>query len=41
VADDVDPSSRFTGIIESVTVEVDGMPFVDPEEEAEAVISTQ
>jgi arylsulfatase len=41
VADDVDPSSRFTGTIETVTVEVDGEPFVDPEEEAEAVISTQ
>ena len=41
VAEDIDPSSRFTGTIETVTVEVDGMPFVDPEEEAEAVISTQ
>lgn len=41
VADDVDPSSRFTGGLETVTVEVDGMPFVDPEEEVEAVISSQ
>ncbi len=41
VAEDIDPSSRFTGTIETVTVEVDGVPFVDPEEEAEAVISTQ
>jgi arylsulfatase A-like enzyme len=41
VADDVDPSSRFTGTIETVTVEVDGVPFVDPVEEAEAVISSQ
>jgi arylsulfatase len=41
VAADIDPPSRFTGTIESVTVEVDGTPFVDPEEEADAVISTQ
>jgi arylsulfatase len=41
VADDVDPPSRFTGTIETVTVEVDGVAFVDPEEEAKAVISTQ
>ncbi len=41
VADDIDPPSRFTGAIETVTVEVDGTPFVDPEEEAEAVITTQ
>ena len=41
VAAEIDPPARFTGTIETVTVEVDGMPFVDPEEEAEAVISTQ
>ena len=41
VADDVDPPSRFTGTIEAVTVEVDGVPFVDPEEEADAVVATQ
>jgi arylsulfatase len=41
VAGDVHPPSRFTGTIESVTVEVDGVPFLHPEEEAEAVISTQ
>jgi arylsulfatase A-like enzyme len=41
VTDDLQASSPFTGAIEEVTVEVDGMPFVDPEEEADAVITTQ
>lgn len=41
VVDDIDPLFRFRGAIESVTVEVDGRPFVDPDEEAEAVITTQ
>jgi arylsulfatase A-like enzyme len=41
VTDDIDPPGRFRGTIESVTVEVDGTPFVDSVAEAEAVISTQ
>jgi arylsulfatase len=41
VAAEIDPPSRFSGTIETVIVEVDGMPFVDPQAEAEAVISTQ
>ena len=41
VIDDIEPPFRFTGTIETVTVEVDGPPFVDPEEEAEAVIAMQ
>lgn len=41
VAADIKPPSRFTGKIETVTVEVDGVSFVDPDEEAQAVISTQ
>jgi arylsulfatase A-like enzyme len=41
VAEGIDPPARFTGTIEMVTVDVDGRPFVDSEEEAEAVITTQ
>jgi arylsulfatase A-like enzyme len=41
VEEGIDPPFRFTGEIEVVTVEVDGEPFVDPVEEAQAVISTQ
>ncbi len=41
VVDDIDPRFRFSGTIETVIVEVDGPPFVDHAEEAEAVISIQ
>jgi arylsulfatase len=41
VTDDIEPPFRFTGTIETVTVEVDGPPFVDPEAETEAVIAMQ
>ena len=41
VTDDIRPPFPFTGTIETVTVEVDGTPFVDPEEEADAVIAMQ
>jgi arylsulfatase len=41
VSEEFDAGSPFTGTIETVTVEVDGAPFVDPAEEAEAVITTQ
>jgi arylsulfatase len=41
VADDLGAPDRFTGTIERVCVEVDGAPFVDPEEEAAAVVGMQ
>ncbi len=41
VADDIDSPFPFHGIIDQVTVEVDGEAFVDPGEEAEAVIAMQ
>jgi arylsulfatase A-like enzyme len=41
VVDDIDSPFPFRGVIDRVTVEVDGEAFVDPEEEAEAVIAMQ
>jgi arylsulfatase len=41
VADGIEAPFRFGGGLATVTVDVDGVPFVDPEEEAEAVVSIQ
>ena len=41
VTDDIHPPGEFSGSIESVTIDVNGTPFVDPEKEAEAVIAMQ
>ncbi len=41
VNDDIGAPDRFTGTIERVCVEVDGEPFVDPSEEASAIVGMQ
>jgi arylsulfatase len=41
VTDDIDPPFRFNGTIDLLFVEVDGEPFIDPDEEADAVIAMQ
>ncbi len=41
VTDDIEPPFQFSGGLMTVTVEVDGVPFLDAAEEAEAVISIQ
>jgi hypothetical protein len=37
----MDPPFRFNGTIDLLFVEVDGEPFIDPDEEADAVIAMQ
>jgi arylsulfatase len=41
VTDEIDPPFRFNGTIDLLFVEVDGEPFIDPDEEADAVIAMQ
>jgi hypothetical protein len=41
VTDEIAPPFRFNGTIDSLFVEVDGEPFLDPEEEADAIIAMQ
>ncbi len=41
VIDEISPPFRFSGIIDSLFVEVDGEPFIDPHEEVDAIIAMQ
>jgi arylsulfatase len=41
VTDEIEPPFRFTGTIDALFVEVDGEPFTDASEEAEAIIAMQ
>jgi len=41
VIDEISPPFRFSGTIDSLFVEVDGEPFIDPEEEVDAIIAMQ
>jgi arylsulfatase len=41
VIDEISPPFRFSGSIDSLFVEVDGEPFIDPQEEVDAIIAMQ